>query len=207
MPESTIIKGPNMNLFCVSGQMRSGKNVTGEHIARRLSINTASFAKPVKDIFCQTFNVDMDFVEKWKVIDQPPPGFKKPVRQGLQFIGDGFRQINQDVWVDYAFKNNSLDSCYTDGRYVNELFKIKKQGGKNILLYRPTHINNDSNESEAQIKRLVDWFVSNSLEGDVRNICKEKSEQGCELVDFFIINDGSLEDLYSKVDRMILSNL
>lgn len=187
--------------------MRSGKNVTGEYLAARIHINTASFARPVKEIFCSTFNVDMDFVEKWKVIDEPPPGFKKPVRQALQFIGDGFRQINPDVWVDYAFKNNNLNSCYTDGRYINELFKVKKQGGKNILLYRPSHVNNDTNESEAQIKRLVDWFVSNSLEGDVRSACKEKFEQGCELVDFFIVNDGSLDDLYAKIDRMILSNL
>lgn len=207
MSKSTIIKGPKMNLFCVSGQMRSGKNVTGEHIAWKLNINTASFAKPVKEIFCKTFNVNIDFVEKWKVIDQPPPGFKKPVRQAWQVIGDGFRQINSDVWVDYAFNNNDPETCYTDGRYINELFRVKKQGGLNVLLYRPSHVNNDSNESEAQIKKLVDWFVSNSIEGDIRNLNKNDFEQGCELVDFFIVNNSSLDDLYSKIDRIILSNL
>jgi hypothetical protein len=191
-----------MNLFCVSGQMRSGKNVTGEHIANKFNINTASFAKPVKDIFCRTFGVDVDFVEKWKVIDEPPPGFKKTVRQALQFIGDGFRQINPDVWVDYAFENNNPDSCYTDGRYINELFRIKKEKGINVLLYRPSHVNNDINESEAQIKRLTNWFIEQNMQGDVRNICKDNCEKGCELVDFFIVNDGSLKDLYFKLDEI-----
>lgn len=195
-----------MKLFCVSGQMRSGKNVTGDHLADKLQIETASFAKPVKDIFCRTFGVDADFIEKWKVVDEPPPGFKKTVRQALQFIGDGFRQINPDVWVDYAFNNNNLNSCYTDGRYINELFRVKKEKGFNILLYRPSHVNNDTNESEAQIKRLADWFLSQSLEGDVRDAFKENCEKGCELVDFFIVNEGSLIDLYSKIDSMILSN-
>lgn len=196
-----------MGLFCISGQMRSGKNVTGDQIAERLAIKTASFAKPVKEIFCNTFSVDIAFVEKWKVIDEPPPGFKMSVRQALQFIGDGFRQINPDVWINYAFQNNATDSCYTDGRYINELSRVKKEGGHNILLYRPSHVNNDSNESEAQIKRLVDWFLEKSIEGDVRHLSKNQCIPGCEFVDFFIINDSNLEDLYSKLDRMVLEAL
>lgn len=192
-----------MKLFCVAGQMRSGKNVTGDYLSSKLDIKTASFAKPVKEIFCKTFGVDMDFVEKWKVTDETPPGFKKPVRQALQFIGDGFRQINPDVWVDYAFKNNNLNSCYTDGRYINELYRVKKEKGLNILLYRPSHVNNDTNESEAQIKRLVDWFVRFSSGVDVRSTPKINAPEGCELVDFFIVNEGKLEDLYLKLDEII----
>jgi hypothetical protein len=196
-----------MNLFCVAGQMRSGKNVTGDYLSLKLNINTASFAKPVKDIFCNTFGVDLEFVEFWKVKDEPPPNFKKSVRQSLQFIGDGFRNINSNVWVDYAFSNNSKNACYTDGRYVNELASVRKHGGYNILLYRPSHENNDSNESEAQIKRLVDWFVRSAIEGDVRDLPKINAPEGCEFVDFFIINEGNLEDLYSKLDHFILSKL
>lgn len=187
--------------------MRSGKNVTGDYISDALGIKTASFAKPVKEIFCNTFGVDIEFVEKWKVIDAPPPGFKMSVRQGLQFIGDGFRQINPDVWINYAFQNNSHDSCYTDGRYINELARVKKEGGQNILLYRPSHVNNDANESEAQIKRLVDSFLDKSIEGDVRNFSKNHCAPGCEFVDFFIINDSDLKGLFSKLNRMVLEVL
>lgn len=193
-----------MSLFCVSGQMRSGKNAVGEYISSQLGIETASFAKPVKEIFCNTFGVDLEFLENWKVKNTPPPGFQKTVRQSLQFIGDGFRSINPNVWVEYAFSNNSFNICYTDGRYINELEYVKKNKGINILLYRPSYENNDSNESEAQIKRLVDWFLHNSKEGDVRELNKHNLIPGCDLIDFFIINDSDLKSLYHKINKIII---
>ncbi len=196
-----------VNFICISGQMRSGKNVTGEYLCEKLGFVEASFAKPVKDIFCKAFSVDLDFVEKWKIKEEFPPGFQKTVRETLQFIGDGFRKANPNVWVDYAFSNNTTFSCYTDGRYVNELCRVKKEQGINILLQRPSHENNCNNESEAQVKRLVDWFVENKLEGDVRFVNKEGSPEGCKFVDFFIINNGSIQDLRSKIDNIILPKI
>jgi len=192
-----------MKLFCISGQMRSGKNVTGDHLALKMGIKTASFAKPVKEIFCNTFGVDLNFIETWKVRDDPPPGFDKTIRQSLQFIGDGFRSINPNVWVNYAFANNSKEVVYTDGRYINELSAVKENNGYNLLIYRPNYENIDSNESEAQIKRLVDWFLEKSMEGDVRSVSKTNCVRGCELIDFFIVNNGDLNDLYYKLDKLL----
>jgi hypothetical protein len=184
--------------------MRSGKNVVGDHICSRLGFRTASFAKPVKDIFCKAFVVDLEFLEEWKVNNQPPPKFKKTVRQGLQFIGDGFREIYPDVWVDYAFANSSPKSCFTDGRYLNELKSVRAAGGMNILIWRPTHENNDSNESEAQIKRVVDWFVSQGTRDGMVDCSGKECPPGCEMVDFFLVNDGTLLDLYRKVDEIVI---
>lgn len=193
-----------IDFLCVAGQMRSGKNVVGDHMCDRLGFTTASFAKPVKDIFCRAFGTDLDFVEAWKVKDQPPPGFNKSVRQALQFIGDGFRSINSDVWVDYAFANSPPKSCFTDGRYINELAKVRSAGGMNVLLWRPKHENNDANESEAQIKRVVDWFVSRKMNDSRIVKLHEDAPSGCEFVDFFVVNDGTLYDLYAKIDRIVI---
>jgi hypothetical protein len=183
--------------------MRSGKNVVGEKICLEMGFSPASFAKPVKDIFCESFGVGLDFVEEWKVRDEPPPGFSKTVRQALQFIGDGFRQINPNVWVDYAFRNNPKKSCFTDGRYLNELAKVRSHGGFNVLLWRPGHENKDGNESEAQMGRMVEWFVSEGFpEGVV--IPRSGMPPGCELVDFFLVNDGTLDELLRKVDELLI---
>lgn len=187
--------------------MRSGKNLTGDYICKKTNFKEASFAKPVKDIFCSAFGVDLNFVEEWKVKKEKPFGFEKTVRETLQFIGDGFRSSNPNVWVDYAFKNNDIFSCYTDGRYINELIRIKKEGGLNILLRRPSYENECENESEAQIKRLVDWFVSKNSEGFVGNLNKKDAPYGCDFVDFFIVNDGSIEDLYFKIDKFIITEI
>lgn len=193
-----------VNFLCVAGQMRSGKNVVGDHLCSRLGFSQRSFARPVKDIFCRAFSVDLDFVEAWKVKDQPPPGFLKPVRQSLQFIGDGFRAIHPDVWVDYAFANSPPKSCFTDGRYVNELAKVRSAGGVNILLWRPNHENNDPNESEAQIRRIVDWFISKGVKDRRIESSEEESPIGCRFIDFFIVNDGTLFNLYDKIDKIVM---
>jgi hypothetical protein len=196
-----------MKFICAAGQMRSGKNVTGEYLCGKSGFLPASFAKPVKDIYCRAFGVDMDFVEKWKVINEPPPGFDKTVRQSLQFIGDGFRSINPNVWVDYAFSNNPEKSCYMDGRYLNELSRVRLEGGANILLWRPRHENNDSNQSEAQVKPLVDWYAERRIEGEVGMLDRSSAPKGCELVDFFLINDGDIPSLYRKIDRLVIPKI
>lgn len=195
-----------MKNICISGQMASGKNVVGEYICKKTQFNLASFAKPVKDIFCQAFDVDQDFIENWKRNDEMPEGFSKTVRKSLQFIGNGFREIKDDVWVNYAIKNNPEYSCYTDGRYINELKKIKENKGINILLWRPGYENHDTNPSESQIKFLVDWFINEKIEGDVSSICS-KNNFPFNHIDYFLINDSTISNLYKKIDSMIINNI
>jgi hypothetical protein len=194
-----------MKIIAVAGQMRNGKNEVGGYICKKTRFTSASFASPVKKIFCDAFSVDMEFVEKWKVNQEPPEGFKKSVRQALQFIGDGFRQIYPDVWVEYAIKNNPDYSCYEDGRYFNELAKVKQKGGINILVWRPGYENNDPNLSESQIKPIVDWYASKNIEGNVSILHNQKdAPKEAQLVDFFLINNKDLESLYIKIDQLIL---
>lgn len=196
-----------MTMIGVAGQARFGKDIISDYLAPKLNFSRSAFAQGVKKIFCETFNVDMDFIERWKVIPEPPPGFDMPVRQALQFIGDGFRQIKKDVWVEAIFRHNPEDVIISDVRYCNELIAIKNKGGINILLWRPGYENNDSNQSESQIRNLVDWFASKNIEGNVQNISKESGPYGREFIDYFIINNGTLEDLYNKVGSIIVPHL
>lgn len=196
-----------MTIIGVSGQARFGKDIISDYLAPKLNFSRAAFAHSVKKIFCEAFNVDLEFIEKWKVISEPPPGFDMPVRQALQFIGDGFRQIKKDVWVDLIFRYNPQDVVISDVRYCNELMAIKNKGGINILLWRPGYENDDPNKSESQIKSLIDWFASKNIEGDVKNISKESGPYGCEFVDYFIINNGTLDQLYEKVGNIIVHSI
>jgi hypothetical protein len=74
-------------------------------------------------------------------------------------------------------------------------------------LWRPNFENNDANESEAQIKKIIDWFSSQKVEGRVTDILKNDAPYGCEFVDYFIINNGTLDDFFNKVERYIIPNL
>lgn len=184
-----------MSLIGVAGQFRNGKDEISDYIARKLNLKRAAFASNVKRIFCETFGVNLEFVEKWKTIPEPPPGFDMPVRQSLQFIGDGFRKIKSDIWVDLIFRNDPSETVISDVRYINELVEINKNKGINILVYRPGYLNEDPNESEAQIKIFVEHFLNKKTEGKVKD-----QHEKFGLIDYFIINDGTLEDLYKKID-------
>lgn len=189
-----------MSVIGVAGQLRNGKDMTSDYLAEKLEFKRAAFASNVKKIFCDTFGVDLDFVEKWKTSAESPPGFNMNVRQALQFIGDGFRKIKSDIWIDLVFRNNPEKIVISDVRYVNELKKIKEKNGVNILIYRPGYLNQETNDSEAQIRPFVEYFLNEGKEGRV------DAEDKFSLVDFFIINDGTLEDLYNKIDNLIIES-
>jgi len=203
--------GSKTELIGVAGQMRSGKNVIGEYLCKNLGMNPASFAKPVKAVFCDMFSVDLDFVEQWKTHSEPPVGYNKTIRQSLQFIGDGFRQIKPTVWVDYSLKYGLPNSVYMDCRYINELQAVKDRGGKNIVVWRPGFENDDPNGSEAQILPVVKFLSMFKESGRVSEIIGnsgltmgQRQSHAIDLIDFFIINNGSLEDLYAKLDKRVI---
>lgn len=185
-----------MKIIGVAGQFRNGKDEIANYIADKLKLKRAAFASNVKKIFCETFNVDLNFVESWKTKPEPPPGFDMPVRQALQFIGDGFRKIKRDIWVDLIFRNNPKEITISDVRYINELIEIRKNNGINILVHRPGYLNNDPSESESQIKIFVEYYLEKNIEGKA-----DETDEKFGLIDYFIINNGTLDDLYNKIDK------
>jgi len=217
-----------MKVVGFAGQMQNGKDTAADYLFEKIKhkwgdVERASFADNVKRIFCETFNVDRSFVEEWKTKSEIPEGFDSPVRQGLQQIGDGFRKIQGKIWIELAFRDRANPAIFSDVRYINELKKIKEVGGTTVLVWRPGHENNDPNGSEAQIKPLVDWFVTQRpaffnmkaiklrtrlrlwIWRAVRTFRRLPPPSGVEYVDHFLVNDGSIEDLYRKVDDIVLS--
>ena len=185
----------------------------------------SAFASNVKRVYCETFNVDAAFVEQWKTKAENPPGFDMPVRQALQFIGDGFRNIRGSIWLDLAFRDD-VPKIISDVRYVNEFTRVKTEGGLNILIGRPDKLNDDPNGSEAQIRPYIDWcfktFSPNVKFVDMRDIdwasVRDKLLQkvagngkpidepppNIEMFDVFIRNDGSIDELYEIVDTKLV---
>ena len=210
-----------INVIGVAAQLQNGKDTLADYLQKKLNDHQmdwawpgwgrSAFAHSVKKVFCDMFEVDFDFIEKWKTIPECPPGFTMPVRQSLQFIGDGFRKIVPTIWIDLAFKNicGRFDQAIiSDVRYINELERIKVEGGVNILVWRKGKENDDPNGSEAQLRPIVDFFAKRFEEtgqdGAVKILPEEEAPNGAELIDIFIANNGSIEDLYHKVDKIVV---
>jgi hypothetical protein len=212
-----------MKVIGAAGQAQNGKDTISDRAMLRLTQSgqnwkRTAFALKVKQIFCDTFGVDMEFVEKWKVIPEPPPGFDMPVRQALQFIGDGFRKIQPTVWLDQPFRDRSLPLIISDVRYVNEFTRVFTEGGLNILVAKPDRVNYDQNGSEAQIRPYAEWFLE-FFKNDPRMLFDLRSfdwksirkshdipspPENIELFHVFICNCGSKDDLEKLVDESLM---
>lgn len=202
----------------VASQAQHGKDTLADRLCETLNSQSQSnwqrraFAANVKRVFCETFGVDAAFVEEWKVKSEIPPGFDMPVRQSLQFIGDGFRKIMGTIWLDLAFRDD-LPKIISDVRYINEFTRVKAEGGLNILIGRPDRLNDDPNGSEAQIRPYIDWcfkaFSPTTKFVDLRDVdwknlsADAKPPEGMNMFDVFIRNDGTIDELYNIVDTKL----
>jgi hypothetical protein len=198
-----------MKVIGVGGQLGSGKDTLADYLAERLEAKTpdlwkrTGFAHAVKKVYMETFDKTWSFVEEWKRKDEIPPGMDLNVRKSLQFIGDGFRQIKNDIWIDTAFRED-VPKIISDVRYINEARHIRDHGGLNILCWRPGWENNDPNASEAQIRPVVDWFRDMGIEGFCSGTPPRSAAEGVGYFDIFIRNNGSLQELYQKVDQYVV---
>ena len=205
-----------MKHIVFSGQLANGKDVIADMVWEILNgmngpvWKRTAFAGAVKDILCHAFDVDRAFVEKWKRDPSPPPGFLQTVRKSLQFIGDGFRTIQGEVWINLALRADNL--IISDGRYINEARATKKLGGANILVWRPGFENNDPNLSEAQILPIIRWCLATSQNGPITqpgmiDSFNVEPVEGVENYDYFFRNDVPLEALRAKVERELIPYL
>ena len=202
--------GDGLKIVALHGQARSGKDSTCKPLTEILSEKTGkkwirrAFADPVKEIFCKGFNVDKDFIEKWKVVSEPPPGFKKPIRKALQFIGDGFREILEDCWINMAIRQEEIDVnyCISDGRYPNEAKSVANVGGLNVVIWRPGFENDDPNRSESEVLKIVKWCLATDQNGEIdhsRSSFEVATPEGVENYHYFLRNDGNEQQLCAKV--------
>jgi hypothetical protein len=205
-----------LKIISATGQAQNGKDTFCDYLQKELNNipnkiiwERTAFANAVKDTFCQAFEVDRQFIEKWKTINECPPNLLMPVRKALQFIGDGFRQIRSDIWIDIALRDKTKNLIVSDSRYFSEAKAVKEKNGIVFLIYRPGFLNDDPNPSESQIKPLIQWCDKNLTEGPINysnNIMRYGISIPEELkyFNYFIRNDGSVEDLYSKITKSVV---
>ena len=203
-----------MKIIAAFGQLANGKDEFCDNLAKQLNANALSghewtrsaFANAVKDVFCDSFGVDRNFVEKWKRIPSPPPGMLMPVRQCLQMIGDGFRQIKPNVWIEIVLRKQERQ-IISDGRYINEAKAVKNAGGLTVLIYRNGFLNDDPNPSESQLKPIVQYCDKNLKSGKIEHNLLKDAPEGLEFFDVYLQNDGDLKTFLQRSYEIVVANM
>jgi hypothetical protein len=199
------------NIIAAFGQLANGKDTLCDHMVEMLPKNEnwkrSAFANAVKDTYCKTFNVTREFIEVWKRKEECPPGMLMNVRKGLQFVGDGFRQIVPSIWIDIALRTND-NVIISDGRYINEAKAVSERGGINILIYREGFMNDDPNPSEAQLKPHIQFCLDNNIqEGPIDLFNYRDFPEGFNFFNYFIINNGSKSNFLDKINSKLVPHL
>lgn len=200
-----------MKVISAAAQQNNGKDELCNYLVELLHESYAerwrrsAFADKVKETFCESFGVDRAFIEKWKRVDEAPEGFLMPIRQALQFIGDGFRNIKEKIWIEIALRGDA-NLVISDSRYVNEAKAVREVGGVNILVFRPGFINYDKNPSEAQLRPLIEFAAQHFTDGPIMHdiIRQVNGPTDLAFYDFFLVNEGTLHDFKLKIEKVLL---
>lgn len=169
----------------IAGYKGSGKDTAGSVLIQNYGFQRISFAKPIKDLVSDMFNIDRYEIEgscelTRELREDPSRGaYGMSQRKLLQDIGTGLRHIvHKDIWVDMTIKQCMADENYviTDVRFPNEVEAIHKDGGFVIGVKRPG-FRGDGHESEHALDNTALPYIVN--------------------------NDGTMEDLKNKIDKLI----
>lgn len=179
-----------MHIIGIKGLKDSGKSTVANYLKNNYSFDEDFFSKDVKNVAVIITGWSYEYLNgetpEYKHLRETVkhPDYGLTGREILQKIGtDLFRNnFDKDTWVKITkrrIKNqNSQRIIFSDLRFENECNMVQDIGGIIIKLNRNTN-HNDTHESE----QLFNTF------GEI-------------IVD----NNGTLEELYKKIDKICLDN-
>ena len=193
-------------LIGVVGLIGSGKGTVSDRLEQKHNFRKDSFAKSLKDAVSSMFNWDREMLEgktdesrAWR--EKPDvfwsKRFGKDVtpRWVLQYFGtEVMRQgMHDSIWIDSCMaRYDGKPTVIADTRFENEIKIIREMGGSILLVKRGQD---------------PDWFTD-YVEGNVvpKNVHLSEYAWAKSEYDHLITNDGTLEELHSKIDNLVISN-
>lgn len=163
-----------------AGQMRSGKDTAAEYVVDRLGAKNMKFADPIYDIL--HYAQDRCGVPRHKD------------RYFLQWLGTDWARNTLDpmVWINILLRDVEKETGHivvSDARFSNEFEALKKAGFTVVKIERDETLRSQFHGSDHSTT-----FETHPSEWDVMTYQK---------FDAVINNNGTLEELYGKLDKLI----
>jgi hypothetical protein len=175
------------------GKAGSGKDTVCDYLSDKHNFRRIALADPLRDIAQLFLVADRQSVWDRKIRELPLTFLRKmidgtfwSVRKLLQYMGtEMFRVLIDDsVWVRNASQRMEPDSSYiiSDVRFPNEVDLLRNNFGGRYLLIKVTRPGYD---------------------GKGVGIAGHASEAHDLEADITVENDGALEDLYQKIEKIL----
>ncbi len=171
-------------LLGLLGRKGVGKDLLADYLVQQYKYEKGSIAAPLKEGCRILFGFSHDQVHG-QGRDQLDHRYGLTPRAILQRVGTDFirKEFREDFWIDRLLINPQLSRLViSDVRFPNEVRKIQERGGKVIRLScslapKDTHQSNE-HQSEAGVDLIREY-------------------------DGHIVNDGSVNELYRRMDCLM----
>lgn len=166
-----------MNRIIINGRAGAGKDVIADYLVEEHGYVKVSFAEGIYKIARELF------------------GMTTKDRELLIAIGQKMREIDPDVWVYSTFQRAVKHDkvVISDCRQANEYITGKSLG------FFPVRVSSDWEIRRERLRKR------DGVEPDME-LLESKGETGADNFEYYEIeNNSSFEDLYKKIDEMILN--
>ncbi len=180
-----------MRLVGLGCTAQVGKDTAAEYLEKKYPgrIKRVGFADKLKEVCMLLFGLSHEQCYGAKEVKEAiDPRYGMSPREIMQKVGDGMRKIYADIWIDTVFyttipqhEEEGYD-CFviSDVRYPNEGDKVHAEGGTLVKVLREgagVKVGAD-HSSETAMKNYTDF-------------------------DFILDNNGSFEEYYEKLDKLM----
>lgn len=166
-----------LNKIIVAGKIGSGKDTVSDYLVVKYGFTKLFFAEGIYEIAEKYF------------------GMQTKDRVLLQSIGQKMREIRPSVWIDYTFNQvkNFNNIVISDCRQENEYLRAIKEG------FYPVYIETNLDKC---IERVT---IRDGKKPDISRFNHESERGADKYIDqmYIIDNNGTLEDLYKQVDKLM----
>ena len=204
----------------VAGFIGSGKDTIADYLITFKGFKRMSYAGPLKDAIASIFGWDRELLEgttkysrEWR--DTIDPWWAERLgiphltpRWVLQQWGTevGRRAFHDDIWIasiESRLRNIKDDIVISDCRFPNELKSIKRAGGITIRVMR----GENPSWYDAAVALNKGYYsdgykAARQLLEDSNIHASEYSSVGLDY-DYYITNDGTIDELHRQVDSII----
>jgi len=205
------------NVFLLSGYARSGKDTVGEYLkliasqivldTKEVCLHTDKFAKPLYDMLIAMYDYtyDFSFIDNHK--NDRMPHTECTWRTALQKLGTEFGRdvLGSDIWAKLAVDRVLHESAFSG--YVVKVDGSYTMKASNFFIFSDCRFMNEFNvfKSDDRFNTHLIYVERKESQPQTHHRSEQQILELKANADYIISNNQSVDDLYNKVNTVVLN--